>query len=44
MIAQKKERMCKIALILSWLFSVIVTLLLWFGSIEFFGMKRLRLP
>jgi len=43
MIAQENERMCKIALILSWLIFVIV-MLLCFGSIEFFGVKRLRLP
>ena len=42
MIAQENERMCKIALILSWLIFVIV-MLLCFGSIEFFGVKRLRL-
>ncbi|KAL0002074.1 hypothetical protein SO802_015855 [Lithocarpus litseifolius] len=44
MIAQENERMCKIALILSWLIFVIVMLLCCFGSIEFFGVKRLRLP
>ena len=44
MIAQEIERMCKIALILSWLIFVIVMLLLCSVSIEFFGVKRLRLP
>ena len=42
MIAQENERMCKIALILSWLFFVIVMLLLCFGSVKYFGVKKLR--
>ena len=42
MFAEEKQRMWKSACILSWIFFVIV-MLLCFGSIEFFGMKRPRL-
>lgn len=44
MIAREKERMCRLVLILSWLFFVIVMFLFCFGSIKHFGVKRLRLP
>ena len=45
MFAEEKQRMWKFACILSWIFFVIVMLLLLlcFGSIEFFGVKRPRL-
>ena len=44
MFAKEKQRMWKFACILSWIFFVIVMLLLLcFGSIEFSGVKRPRL-
>ena len=43
MFAEEKQRMWKFACILSWIFFVIVMLLLCFGSIEFSGVKRPRL-
>ena len=44
MFAEEKQRMWKFACILSWIFFVIVMLLLLcFGSIEFSGVERLRL-
>ena len=43
MFAEEKQRMWKFACILSWIFFVIVMMLLSFGSIEFFGVKRPRL-
>ena len=42
MFAEEKKTMWKFACILSWIFFVIV-MLLCFGSIEFFGVKRPRL-
>ena len=43
MFAEEKQRMWKFACILSWIFFVIVMLLLCFSSIEFSGVKRPRL-
>ena len=42
MFTEEKQRMWKSAYILSWIFFVIV-MLLCFGSIEFYGVNRLRL-
>ena len=42
MFAKEKQRMWKFAYILLWIFFVIV-MLLYFGSIEFSGVKRPRL-
>ena len=44
MIAREKERKCRLVLILSWLFFVIVMFLFCFGLIKHFGVKRLRFP
>ena len=43
MFAEEKQRMWKFACILSWIFFVVVMLLLCIGSIEFSGVKRPRL-
>ena len=43
MFAEENQRMWNFACILSRIFFVIIMLLLCFGSIEFFGMKRPRL-